>query len=124
MNQVTRNLACEWAKDNIRVNTVAPGFTKTDMLGSFSTLGATQPQPNPRGTRPRPTLYEIFPMPLELHQSELLVEIYAQNTEGYSERQGTPHEYAILVHAIWFAILGEDGIQVDLLILSSISLQI
>ncbi|XP_030480788.1 tropinone reductase homolog At5g06060 isoform X1 [Cannabis sativa] len=39
MNQVTRNLACEWAKDNIRVNTVAPGFTKTDMLGSFSEHG-------------------------------------------------------------------------------------
>ncbi|XP_062095504.1 tropinone reductase homolog At5g06060-like [Humulus lupulus] len=39
MNQVTRNLACEWAKDNIRVNTVAPGFTRTDMLDSFSEYG-------------------------------------------------------------------------------------
>ncbi|KAM6550914.1 hypothetical protein CsatB_000722 [Cannabis sativa] len=39
MNQVTRNLACEWAKYNIRVNTVAPGFTRTNMLGSFSEHG-------------------------------------------------------------------------------------
>ncbi|CAI9113395.1 OLC1v1013990C1 [Oldenlandia corymbosa var. corymbosa] len=29
MNQLTRNLACEWAKDNIRVNGVAPWFIKT-----------------------------------------------------------------------------------------------
>ena len=25
MNQVTRSLAVEWAKDNVRVNCVAPG---------------------------------------------------------------------------------------------------
>ncbi|GMH18308.1 hypothetical protein Nepgr_020149 [Nepenthes gracilis] len=29
MNQLTKNLACEWAKDSIRVNAVAPGFTRT-----------------------------------------------------------------------------------------------
>ncbi|GAB2265022.1 hypothetical protein Dimus_000090 [Dionaea muscipula] len=29
MNQLTKNLACEWAKDNIRVNAAAPGFTRT-----------------------------------------------------------------------------------------------
>ncbi|EEF26603.1 tropinone reductase, putative [Ricinus communis] len=29
INQLTKNLACEWAKDNIRTNTVAPGGTKT-----------------------------------------------------------------------------------------------
>ncbi|KAK1311691.1 hypothetical protein QJS10_CPA07g00126 [Acorus calamus] len=29
MNQVTKNLACEWAKDNIRINCVAPGFVET-----------------------------------------------------------------------------------------------
>lgn len=29
MNQLTRNLACEWAKDNIRTNSVAPWFIKT-----------------------------------------------------------------------------------------------
>ena len=43
MNQVTRNLACEWAKDNIRVNTVAPGFTRTDMLASLSVKYSIQP---------------------------------------------------------------------------------
>ncbi|KAH7657002.1 Short-chain dehydrogenase/reductase SDR protein [Dioscorea alata] len=29
MNQLTKNLACEWAKDNIRTNCVAPWFIKT-----------------------------------------------------------------------------------------------
>ncbi|XP_054797151.1 tropinone reductase homolog At5g06060-like [Prosopis cineraria] len=29
MNQLTRNLACEWAKDNIKINCVAPGPIKT-----------------------------------------------------------------------------------------------
>ncbi|RWR84320.1 tropinone reductase-like protein [Cinnamomum micranthum f. kanehirae] len=32
MNQLTRNLACEWAKDNIRVNSIAPWFIKTAIL--------------------------------------------------------------------------------------------
>ncbi|XP_052175040.1 tropinone reductase homolog isoform X3 [Diospyros lotus] len=32
MNQLTRNLACEWAKDNIRVNCVAPGFITTTIV--------------------------------------------------------------------------------------------
>ncbi|XP_054797148.1 tropinone reductase homolog At2g29170-like isoform X2 [Prosopis cineraria] len=31
MNQLTKNLACEWAKDNIRTNCVAPGITKTPL---------------------------------------------------------------------------------------------
>ncbi|XP_020267140.1 tropinone reductase homolog At5g06060-like [Asparagus officinalis] len=31
MNQLTRNLACEWAKDNIRTNCIAPGATRTIM---------------------------------------------------------------------------------------------
>ncbi|XP_072952621.1 tropinone reductase homolog At2g29290-like [Typha angustifolia] len=35
MNQLTKNLACEWATDNIRVNCVAPGFTKTPLLEPF-----------------------------------------------------------------------------------------
>ncbi|WOL13892.1 tropinone reductase [Canna indica] len=29
MNQLTRSLACEWAKDGIRTNCVAPGFIRT-----------------------------------------------------------------------------------------------
>ncbi|KAL5740553.1 hypothetical protein ACOSQ2_029733 [Xanthoceras sorbifolium] len=32
MNQVTRNLACEWANDNIRVNTVAPWVIRTSII--------------------------------------------------------------------------------------------
>ncbi|CAN8315260.1 unnamed protein product [Cochlearia groenlandica] len=31
MNQLARNLACEWAKDGIRANSVAPSFIKTAM---------------------------------------------------------------------------------------------
>lgn len=31
INQLTKNLACEWAKDNIRVNCVAPWIIKTEM---------------------------------------------------------------------------------------------
>ncbi|KAL9244416.1 hypothetical protein vseg_018194 [Gypsophila vaccaria] len=31
MNQLAKNLACEWAKDNIRVNAVAPGGILTPL---------------------------------------------------------------------------------------------
>lgn len=31
MNQLTKNLACEWAKDGIRVNAVAPWYIRTDL---------------------------------------------------------------------------------------------
>jgi Tropinone reductase 1 len=31
MNQLTKSLACEWAKDNIRVNAVAPWYTNTPL---------------------------------------------------------------------------------------------
>lgn len=31
LNQITKNLACEWAKDSIRVNTVAPWYIKTEL---------------------------------------------------------------------------------------------
>ncbi|XP_057475857.1 tropinone reductase homolog At5g06060-like isoform X1 [Actinidia eriantha] len=32
MNQLTKNLACEWAKDNIRCNCVAPWCTRTSLV--------------------------------------------------------------------------------------------
>ncbi|KAL6648382.1 hypothetical protein ACP70R_012606 [Stipagrostis hirtigluma subsp. patula] len=32
MNQLTKNLACEWAKDNIRTNSVAPWYIKTSLV--------------------------------------------------------------------------------------------
>lgn len=31
MNQLTRNLACEWAKDKIRVNAIAPWYINTEL---------------------------------------------------------------------------------------------
>ncbi|XP_050371112.1 tropinone reductase homolog At2g29290-like [Argentina anserina] len=31
INQLAKTLACEWAKDNIRINSVAPGFIRTPM---------------------------------------------------------------------------------------------
>lgn len=30
--QLTKNLACEWAKDNIRTNSVAPWYIKTSLV--------------------------------------------------------------------------------------------
>ncbi|XP_039129622.1 tropinone reductase homolog At5g06060-like [Dioscorea cayenensis subsp. rotundata] len=32
MNQITKHLACEWAKDNIRVNGVAPATINTSLV--------------------------------------------------------------------------------------------
>ncbi|URD80528.1 Tropinone reductase [Musa troglodytarum] len=32
LNQLTRSLACEWAKDNIRTNCVAPGSIRTPLM--------------------------------------------------------------------------------------------
>ncbi|KAJ8747125.1 hypothetical protein K2173_001682 [Erythroxylum novogranatense] len=34
LNQITRNLACEWGKDNIRANAIAPGPIKTELLST------------------------------------------------------------------------------------------
>nr|ABW81156.1 TRL15 [Capsella rubella] len=35
LNQLARNLACEWAKDSIRANAVAPNIIKTPMAQSY-----------------------------------------------------------------------------------------
>ncbi|KOM38068.1 hypothetical protein LR48_Vigan03g145000 [Vigna angularis] len=35
LNQFTKNIALEWAKDNIRANAVAPGPVKTELLDSI-----------------------------------------------------------------------------------------
>lgn len=35
INQLTKSLACEWAKDNIRVNCVAPWVIKTSILADI-----------------------------------------------------------------------------------------
>ena len=32
INQLTKNFACEWAKDNIRSNSVAPWYIKTSLV--------------------------------------------------------------------------------------------
>lgn len=36
LNQLARSLACEWAKDNIRVNSVAPGAVDTPLMKPVS----------------------------------------------------------------------------------------
>ncbi|KAI3751331.1 hypothetical protein L2E82_22399 [Cichorium intybus] len=38
INQLTKNLACEWANDNIRTNCVAPWFTKTSLVEQYMLL--------------------------------------------------------------------------------------
>jgi len=38
INQLTRNLACEWAKDNIRSNAVAPWYIKTSLVEKVCTV--------------------------------------------------------------------------------------
>ncbi|XP_010521890.1 PREDICTED: tropinone reductase homolog At2g29310-like [Tarenaya hassleriana] len=38
MNQLTRNLACEWASDRIKANAVAPGLVLTPLVASHKNL--------------------------------------------------------------------------------------
>ena len=40
MNQLTKNLACEWAKDNIRTNCVAPWYINTPLVQSVMTFSS------------------------------------------------------------------------------------
>jgi len=42
MNQLTRSLAAEWARDRIRVNCVAPGLVMTDMMTKALDLGVVE----------------------------------------------------------------------------------
>ncbi|KAL1823841.1 hypothetical protein ACET3Z_010619 [Daucus carota] len=42
VNQLTKNLACEWANDNIRVNTVAPWGVKTTINPGFVEASVTR----------------------------------------------------------------------------------
>ena len=35
MDQLSRNLSCEWVKDGIRVNSVKPWYTQTPLVEKF-----------------------------------------------------------------------------------------
>ena len=38
LNQLAKNLACEWAQDNIRTNSVAPWYIKTSLVEPVSLI--------------------------------------------------------------------------------------
>ncbi|KAB1225874.1 hypothetical protein CJ030_MR1G004086 [Morella rubra] len=87
INQLTRNLACEWAKDNIRSNAVAPWYIRTSMVEQGSYVNILTP-----------TLTAI--------QWELLIEKEVLSNEEYLEevysrtplrRLGDPKEVSSLV---------------------------
>ena len=40
MNQLAKNLACEWAKDYIRINCVAPWYIKTPLAQPVMTFSS------------------------------------------------------------------------------------
>ena len=45
---LTKSLAFEWAKHNVRVNTIAPGYMETEMIDQFPR--AAQGEDRPLGT--------------------------------------------------------------------------
>ncbi|XP_039135639.1 noroxomaritidine/norcraugsodine reductase-like [Dioscorea cayenensis subsp. rotundata] len=57
VNQLTKHLACEWAKDNIRVNGVAPSVIKTPLienLGLENAFAVNEPPRTPLGRLGKP----------------------------------------------------------------------
>ncbi|KAH8931321.1 hypothetical protein BDL97_19G014600, partial [Sphagnum fallax] len=40
INQITKNFACEWANDGIRVNSVCPGWTHTPLAALALSIAA------------------------------------------------------------------------------------
>ena len=44
LNQLTKNLCCEWAKDGILVNAVAPWYTRTPLVEAYLEDEATLDQ--------------------------------------------------------------------------------
>lgn len=43
LNQLAKNLACEWAADRIRVNSVAPWYTATELANQVRGRAAAKP---------------------------------------------------------------------------------
>ncbi|KDP35687.1 hypothetical protein JCGZ_09125 [Jatropha curcas] len=60
MQQITKNLACEWANDMIRVNAVLPGFTDTPLL-DFAKKSWDNPEVEEQMTRSIPLSREGKP---------------------------------------------------------------
>jgi Tropinone reductase 1 len=42
MNQLARNLACEWASDNIRTNAICPWLITTPLISDVRTISLEQ----------------------------------------------------------------------------------
>ena len=49
----TRSLACEWAADGVRVNSIAPGTIRTDLVRKYR-QGQSRPHEHPAAHTPRP----------------------------------------------------------------------
>ncbi|CAN1231460.1 Tropinone reductase homolog At5g06060 [Linum grandiflorum] len=59
INQLTRSLACEWAEDGIRTNSVAPWYTRTPGVDSGSVVQALQREEFVEGVLNRTPLRRI-----------------------------------------------------------------